>query len=124
MDTINKYEISELRSFKNPPSGVRLVGEAIALIFNKRAEYDQFLKLLNSGPDQFIRSIKEYNINFISTFTLNELRTYIDNPVFTQNNMVKFSKPASLFCSWVISAYNYGKFVNEVIIIKKIAFLI
>jgi len=111
LDRIDKKEISEVRSFRNPPTVVRLVGEAICLYLNKTPSYENFKQLLVSD---FTNKLKEYNINNISEYTINKLKKYIDDPSFTPDNIKKYSQISVYLCAWVIAVYHYGTMNNQV----------
>ncbi len=112
MDKINKSQISEIRSFKNPPSIVSLVGEAICLYVNMTPSYENFKRLL-VNPD-FIDKLKEYNFNNISEYTMNKLKKYIDDPRFTLENIKKYSQMSVYLAAWVIAVYHFGLMNNQV----------
>ena len=112
MDRINKSEISEIRSFKIPPSIVSLVGEAICLYMNKAPSNENF-KMLLGNPD-FIYKLKEYNFNNISEHTLNKLKKYIDDSRFTLENIKKYSPMSVYLAAWVIAVYHFGLMINRV----------
>jgi len=112
LDKINKSQISEIRSFKNPPSIVSLVGEAICLYVNKTPSYENFKGLL-VNPD-FIDKLKEYNFNNISEYTMNKLKKYIDDPRFTLENIKKYSQMSVYLAAWVIAVYHFGLMNNQV----------
>ena len=105
---LNKGDISELRSYKNPPSAVRLVGEAMCYYFNKSATWENFTKLI--ADMGFIEKIKFYDVNGVSEYAVKSLKKYIDDPAFNVENVRKFSSASALICGWIISLYSYSVF--------------
>lgn len=113
---MSKKDISEIRSYKNPPSVVRLIGESMCYFFNKSATWENYIKL--TGDMTFVEKIKYYDINSVSEYAVKSLKKYIDDPAFNVENVKKYSSASALQCSWVIALYNYSDFNIKVKILK------
>jgi dynein heavy chain len=57
LDTLNKGDIVELKSFPNPAEDVVTVVKSVCLLFEVKESWDEGKKLM-SNPESFITSLK------------------------------------------------------------------
>jgi dynein heavy chain len=92
LETLNKNDISEIKSLKSPPQGVKLVMETICILKGvkpvlentggiKTLQYwDSAKKML--GDLKFLQTLLEYDKDNIPQATIDKLEIYITNPEF------------------------------------------
>lgn len=113
LNNLSKSEIVTMKAFKAPPSTVVKLGEAFCVIFNKKVEYHNFLKLI--GSMDFISFLMLYDKQNMSDYTLNQLSTYVNSENFNSKYMMaQISKGCGLLCQWVVSLYNYARLYSTV----------
>ncbi len=112
LHNLKKNDLSELRSFKMPPSAVRLAGEAVCILFASKPTYDNFTKHLNDPG--FQQKLISYDRDAISDYAYEELVKYMKSPDFVPENMAKQNRVASVLCEWVICMYEYKQIVDEI----------
>ena len=113
LQTIYKGDISELRSYKYPPNGVKMVGEAVCYLFAKEASWKNFTELVVMF-DAFKAKILSYDIATISEYALKCLEKYVEQtPEFKPEYIMKMSRICSILCEWVINVYLSKKLGNQ-----------
>ena len=103
---IRKEDLDELKSFKAPPTIVQFIAEATCYLFAKKANYQNFVKLLNKND--FLARLKNFDSNSINDYKLKRLREYIEMPEFDSVTAANVSLSASILYDWIHSVYNYG----------------
>lgn len=75
LNTLNKGDIIEMKSYPKPPEDLVLVVSAVCLILGQKETWDEAKKLMNQ-PEAFITSLKEYDKDKIKETTLKKLKKY------------------------------------------------
>ena len=117
LKALNKGDVGEIKSMQNPPTGVRLVMEAVCILQEvvpkmvpgekmgtKVADYWSVCGPLLANPQKFLESLFQYNKDAIPDKVIQKIQPYIDNPDFTPAAISKGTTCPSyyLFC-----LYNY-----------------
>ncbi|XP_078260700.1 dynein axonemal heavy chain 7 [Rhinoraja longicauda] len=132
LDTLTTQDITVMKSMKSPPSGVKLVMEAICILKGIKADripdptgsgkkIEEFWgpakKVL--GDMKLLQSLHEYDKDNIPSAYINIIRSkYITNPEFIPEKIRNASNAAEGLCKWVIAIDSYDK-VAKVVAPKK-----
>jgi dynein heavy chain len=136
LDTIKQSEINEVKILSKPPSGVKVVCEAVCVMLGIKPQRipdpeDPSKRIMDFwGPSQkmlgdpdFINQLKTYDKDNIPPKTIAEIRKkYVTDPRFTPEAAEKASKAAAGLCKWVYAMETYER-VSAVVGPKKEALL-
>jgi dynein heavy chain, axonemal len=75
LDTLDKKDIVEMKSYAKPAEDIVLVVSAVCLLLDKPESWDEGKKLMNQ-PDGFIQSLKTFNKDNIKESKLKKLKKY------------------------------------------------
>lgn len=95
LKSLNKNDISEVRSMKRPPEGVVYVIEAICIVkglgTNTRGKVDywELGRNMLSNSTAFLDSLVHYDKESLTEFTINKLKPYVENPAFQPKKIIK-----------------------------------
>jgi len=98
LDSLDKNDITEMKSFAKPPPLVQTTMEAVCVLMGEKADWDTSKRLL--GDAQFIKRLKEYDKDNIPEKALKQLKKYIDDPNYTPERVQSQSKAARSICMW------------------------
>ncbi|XP_077979573.1 dynein axonemal heavy chain 3-like isoform X2 [Glandiceps talaboti] len=132
LNTLKPSDISMVKSMKNPPSGVKLVMEAICIMKGVKPERKPDPsgsgKMIEDfwGPSQkvlgdmkFLESLKIYDKDNINPVIMKKIRDkYIPNPEFDPTSIRNASMACEGLCRWVRAMDTYDK-VAKVVAPKK-----
>ena len=134
LDTLKPADITVLKSMKSPPSGVKLVMEAVCVMKDikpvkipdptgsgkKVEDYWGPSKTLMSDM-KFLDNLKTYDKDNISPSIMKVIRSkYMDNPEFDPEKIKSASSAAEGLCRWVRAMECYDR-VAKVVEPKKLA---
>jgi dynein heavy chain len=112
LETLNKSDIVEVKSFISPPPLVRVVMDAVCLLLGAKQTWEDAKKLL--GDMQFIQTLQTYDKDSITEGLLRKLRRYIENPQFQPEVVQKVSRAATCLCMWVRAIDTYARVYRDV----------
>ncbi|KAF8787223.1 Dynein beta chain like protein [Argiope bruennichi] len=112
LNTLNKSNLTELRSFGSPPVAVRNVTSAVMVLLATDGKIPKDLswraaKLTMSKVDNFLDSLINFDKDNIHENSLRAVQTYIKSPEFKPEVVVGKSQAAAGLCSWVINVLKY-----------------
>jgi dynein heavy chain len=132
LNTLSSQDITVVKTMKSPPSGVKLVMEAVCILkgvkpdripdpsgSGKKIEdfWGPSKKLL--GDMKFLQSLKEYDKDNIPQAFVTKIRNeYVTNPDFDPPKIKNASTAAEGLCRWVLAIEKYEK-VARVVAPKK-----
>jgi len=126
LDTLDKKELTEMKSFGNPPAAVVNVMNAVMILLNtKRVPKKKDLtwkngqKAMNVGVEKFLTSLKEYDKEHIPKATVTAVTPYIQDPEFNAEFIATKSKAAAGLCDWVINIIGFHTINEKVIPLRK-----
>eukprot|EP00002_Diphylleia_rotans_P013196 TRINITY_DN2570_c0_g1_i1.p1 TRINITY_DN2570_c0_g1~~TRINITY_DN2570_c0_g1_i1.p1 ORF type:complete len:3210 (-),score=627.88 TRINITY_DN2570_c0_g1_i1:227-9145(-) len=132
LETLNKNDVSEVKSMKNPPEGVRKVMEAVCIMLDikptllegnrmgkKVYDYWESSKKMLSDS-KFLQTLQAYDKDNIAPGIIEKIVPYIKDKTFEPSVMQKVSIAATSLCMWVRAIYRYHK-VYRVVAPKKAA---
>ncbi|RHY84261.1 hypothetical protein DYB26_001855, partial [Aphanomyces astaci] len=112
LDSLDKKDITEVRSFAKPPQIVIVVMEAVCIMLGEKPDWDTSKKLL--AKSTFMQELKEYDKDNIPPSVLKKVRKYTDSPEFAVDEVKKVSKAAMSLCMWIHAMDVYSRVVKEV----------
>ena len=99
LKSLTKADITEVKSFTNPPNAVRIVMEAVCVMLGEKESWDVAKKLL--GKVDFMDQLQNYDKDNIAESKLKKLRkVYIPMDEFQPENVQKVSKAGLGLCLW------------------------
>ncbi|XP_037943923.1 dynein beta chain, ciliary-like [Teleopsis dalmanni] len=112
LNTLNKNNLTELKSFGSPPKAVVNVCAAVMVLLavNGKIPRDRSwkaAKLTMVRVDQFLNDLVNYNKDNIHPNIIEELQEYLKDPEFNPDNIVQKSVAAAGLCAWVINIHRY-----------------
>ncbi|XP_017768545.1 PREDICTED: dynein heavy chain 1, axonemal-like [Nicrophorus vespilloides] len=133
LQSLNKNDITEVRAMKRPPTGVIYVIEAICIVKNvkpnkvpglkpgeKLNDYWEPGRAMLTDPGAFLVSLMNFDKDSITEDMINKLKSYVEDPQFQPQKIIKVSKACTSLCMWVHAMYKYY-FVNMQVAPKKAA---
>uniref|UniRef100_A0A1I8PY36 AAA+ ATPase domain-containing protein n=1 Tax=Stomoxys calcitrans TaxID=35570 RepID=A0A1I8PY36_STOCA len=112
LNTLNKNNLTELKSFGSPPKAVVNVCAAVMVLFanNGKIPRDRSwkaAKLMMVRVDQFLNDLVNYNKDNIHPNIIEMLQGYLKDPEFNPDKIVQKSVAAAGLCAWVINIHRY-----------------
>ncbi|XP_034934334.1 dynein heavy chain 2, axonemal [Chelonus insularis] len=107
LDTLNKKDLAEIKSFSRPPPKVEIVMEAVMILKNSEPTWVESKRQL--GDVNFLSSLRNFDKDHISDRTLKAIGKYTSNPEFIPEKVGQVSIAAKSLCMWVIAMEQYGK---------------
>jgi len=131
LNTLTKNDITEVKSMKSPPSGVKLVMEAVCIMksikpkrindpaggVKKVDDYWGPSQILLADPN-FLSDLQTFDKDNISVQIIEKIRPYVNNESFEPEVIKKASKAAYGLCCWVRAMEAYDR-VAKVVAPKK-----
>eukprot|EP00741_Cyanophora_paradoxa_P024436 tig00022075_g23593.t1 len=112
LKSLNKNDITEVKSFAKPPPLVMTVMEAVCILKGVKPTWDESKKLLSDT--NFLQSLENYDKDNISEAIVQKLKKYVTNPEFQPATVEKVSKAAKSLCQWVLAMNTYARVAKSV----------
>ncbi len=113
VSAIDKAELNELRSMKNPPELAQQVLEAVCILLGLKADWNA-AKSVTADSGAFLQKLLEFDKDNIAEQTSKRVRRYIDNPKFIPDEVAKVSRLCSSLCMWVRAIDLYAKIFKSI----------
>ncbi|XP_053677597.1 dynein axonemal heavy chain 2-like [Anopheles nili] len=107
LDSLNKKDMNEIKSYSRPPTRVELVMEAVMILLGKEPTWAESKRQL--GEQKFLDTLKGFDRNNITERTLKTIGGYVRNPDLEPDKVGTVSKAAKSLMLWVRAIENYGK---------------
>ena len=126
LDTLKKQDIDVIKTMKQPPSGVKLVMEAVCVMKEVKPEKvadSSGKKVLDYwgpakkmiGDMKFLQSLKDYDKDNIPAKTMAVIRDkYIPDDNFVPEKVAKASSAAEGLCKWIRAMEVYDRVAKVV----------
>ncbi|NXB68815.1 DYH9 protein, partial [Struthidea cinerea] len=119
LNTLNKTNLTELRSFGSPPSAVSNVTAAVMVLTapGGRIPKDRSwkaAKVAMARVDGFLDSLIKFNKENIHENCLKALQPYLQDPKFNPEFVATKSSAAAGLCSWVLNIARFHRVFCEV----------
>ena len=113
LKSLTKADITEVKSFTNPPNAVRVVMEAVCVLLGEKPDWDTSKKLL--GRSDFMDLLTGYDKDNIEAKRLKTLRKqYIPVDEMQPDIVQKVSKAGLGLCLWARAMDVYADVAKEV----------
>ncbi|KAL7641741.1 UNVERIFIED_CONTAM: hypothetical protein RMT77_007615 [Armadillidium vulgare] len=112
LNTLNKANLTELKSFGSPPSGVSNVTAAVMVLLSQHGKIPKdrswkTAKVIMAKVDQFLDQLINYNKEDIHPDVIKALQPYLEDPDFNPDFIRTKSIAAAGLCSWVINIIRF-----------------
>ncbi|OWK51882.1 Dynein heavy chain 9, axonemal, partial [Lonchura striata] len=119
LNTLNKTNLTELRSFGSPPSAVSNVTAAVMVLTapGGKIPKDRSWKAARAAMarvDSFLDSLIKFNKENIHENCLRALQPYLQDPRFNPESVATKSAAAAGLCSWVLNIARFHRVFGEV----------
>eukprot|EP00762_Andalucia_godoyi_P000666 ANDGO_05308.mRNA.1 Dynein-1-beta heavy chain len=112
LNSLNKQDITEIKSFKTPPPLVQTVMEAVCILKGVKPEWKSATSLL--ADTGFLKSLVDFDKDNIQSATLKKLAKYIQDPDFDPEKVAKVSRAARSLCLWAHAINTYAEVAKTV----------
>ena len=113
LKSLTKADITEVKSFTNPPNAVRVVMEGVCVLLGEKESWDVAKKLL--GRTDFMELLTGYDKDNIPEARLKKLRkNYMNVDEFQPEVVQKVSKAGLGLCLWCRAMDVYAEVAKEV----------
>jgi dynein heavy chain len=114
LDTLDKTNLTEMKSFPNPPAAVLSVSAAVMCLMcvekNGKVQKDKSwkaAKAMMGNVDKFLNDLKTYDKENIQESSRKEVSVYLKDPEFDPELVKTKSSAAAGLCSWVINIVKF-----------------
>ncbi|XP_076548684.1 dynein beta chain, ciliary isoform X2 [Osmia lignaria lignaria] len=114
LDTLNKNNLTELKSFGTPPAQVAMVVEAVLVLFAPKGQIPKdrswkACKAMMGHTDTFLSQLRNYDKENIHAEIVRAIQPYINQKEFDPEIIYSKSQAAAGLCSWVknIMVFHY-----------------
>ncbi|XP_067914454.1 dynein axonemal heavy chain 17-like [Heterodontus francisci] len=119
LNTLNKNNLTELKSFGSPPDAVVLVTGAVMILLAPSGKVPKdrswkAAKIMMGKVDGFLDSLINYDKERIPESSLKAFRPILDNPMFDADFVRTKSIAAAGLCSWCINIVKFYEVFCEV----------
>ncbi|GLG99541.1 Dynein heavy chain, cytoplasmic [Gryllus bimaculatus] len=125
LNTLNKNNLTELKSFGSPPDAVVNVVGAVMVLFSQRNKIPKdrswkACKMMMGKVDAFLESLLCYDKDNIHHEIVKAVKEYLNDTEFNPDHIRSKSFAAAGLCAWVINIVKYNE-VYEMVKPKRIA---
>ena len=116
VDCLSKNMLGELKSLKQPPSGVDLITSACLILIEreyKNHKWDRAQKMMGN-VDAFKQRLQAFRGEDITDDEIAKLQPFLSNPLFTVEEMTKKSAAAANLCNWVVNIVRFNRIYVKV----------
>eukprot|EP00439_Symbiodinium_sp_Y106_P064710 s2832_g10.t1 len=114
LDSLDKKDIQEVKSFAKPPPLVEVVLSAVCLLMGQKESWDDAKKLMNDT--KFLDNLKTYDKDALANNAklTQKLQKYIKREDFVAEKVKSVSSAAMSLCMWVRAMDVYGRVSREI----------
>nr|XP_057923809.1 dynein axonemal heavy chain 2 isoform X2 [Doryrhamphus excisus] len=106
LESLNKKDMTEIKSYGRPPALVEKVMQAVMTLLNKEPTWAEAKRQL--GEANFIKTLINFDKDNISDRVLKRIGNYCRQPDFQPETIGKVSLAAKSLCMWVRAMEVYG----------------
>ncbi|XP_021270931.1 dynein heavy chain 17, axonemal [Numida meleagris] len=119
LNTLNKNNLTELKSFGSPPQAVVNVTAAVMILTAPHGKIPKdrswkAAKLMMGKVDTFLEALKKFDKEHIPEACLKEFQRYQGDPTFDPEFIMSKSTAAAGLCSWCLNIVRFYKVYCEV----------
>ncbi|RZC39341.1 MT, DHC N2, AAA 7, DHC N1 and/or AAA 9 domain containing protein [Asbolus verrucosus] len=120
LNTLNKNNLTELKSFTQPPDAVVSVTAAVLILFSPKGRIPKdrswkACKSMMTKVDQFLSDLINYDKENMHPDVVKATLEYTKNPEFSPEKILSKSVAAAGLCAWVI---NILKFYDVFVVVE------
>ncbi|CAM9185724.1 unnamed protein product, partial [Choristocarpus tenellus] len=112
LNSLKKDDISEVKSFQNPPQAVQTVMEAVCLLLSEAQDWESAKRVL--GRSSFMDDLRTYNKEKLTAHRRKILKRYVQDENMSVDRLRKVSLAAAGMCMWVHAMDQYADVYEEV----------
>lgn len=109
---INKYHITEMKSFTNPPQLVRLAMQAVCVLLGVPPTWPEALRIL--ADIRFLDRLRNFDKDHVDPVLIERVKYYVNHPDFSMENMKRASLASTTLCKWVLAIMRYFEVMKSV----------
>eukprot|EP00928_Gymnodinium_smaydae_P068043 TRINITY_DN5109_c0_g2_i1.p1 TRINITY_DN5109_c0_g2~~TRINITY_DN5109_c0_g2_i1.p1 ORF type:complete len:2204 (+),score=637.65 TRINITY_DN5109_c0_g2_i1:114-6725(+) len=114
LDSLDKKDIQEVKSFAKPPPLVEVVLQAVCLLMGKKESWDEAKKLMNDSG--FLQTLRDYDKDALASNMklTGKLQRYVKRDDFQPEAVKKVSAAAMSLCMWVRAMDVYARVARSI----------
>ncbi|XP_063098620.1 dynein axonemal heavy chain 2 isoform X5 [Cavia porcellus] len=112
LESLNKKDIGEIKSYGRPPAQVEMVMQAVMILRGNEPTWTEAKRQL--GEQNFIKSLIHFDKDNISDKVLKKIGAYCAQPDFQPDIIGRVSLAAKSLCMWVRAMELYGRLYRVV----------
>ncbi|KAK7827526.1 hypothetical protein U0070_026732 [Myodes glareolus] len=112
LESLNKKDIGEIKSYGRPPAQVEMVMQAVMILRGNEPTWAEAKRQL--GEQNFIKSLINFDKDNISDKVLKKIGAYCAQPDFQPDIIGRVSLAAKSLCMWVRAMELYGRLYRVV----------
>ncbi|XP_060146269.1 dynein axonemal heavy chain 2 isoform X4 [Globicephala melas] len=112
LESLNKKDIGEIKSYGRPPAQVEMVLQAVMILRGNEPTWVEAKRQL--GEQNFIKSLINFDKDNISDKVLKKIGAYCAQPDFQPDIIGRVSLAAKSLCMWVRAMELYGRLYRVV----------
>jgi dynein heavy chain len=112
LNTLDKNNLTEMKSFANPPSAVLVVASAVLVLLAPGGKVPKdrswkAAKAMMGNVDKFLNDLKTYDKDNVPESCRKEVQVYLKDPIFVPELVKSQSSAAAGLCSWCVNILRY-----------------
>jgi dynein heavy chain len=112
LESLSKAAVTEVKTFGNPPEGVKRVMFAVCTLFGRKNDWDTARSMLSQT--NFIQTLVYYKVEEIDEIMNKRMRPFIEDPDFKPDKLETVSKAAANICQWIVAIVEFAR-VSKII---------
>ncbi|XP_046278077.1 dynein axonemal heavy chain 2 isoform X2 [Marmota monax] len=112
LESLNKKDIGEIKSYGRPPAQVEIVMQAVMILRGNEPTWAEAKRQL--GEQNFIKSLINFDKDNISDKVLKKIGAYCAQPDFQPDIIGRVALAAKSLCMWVRAMELYGRLYRVV----------
>merc|ERR1719399_310316 len=112
LDSLDKKDIGEIKSFAKPPPLVMMTMEAVNILLGEKPDWDSAKRVLNDSA--FLDKLRNYDKDNIPGPALKKLAKFVIRDEYQPDVVGRQSSAAKSLCMWTHAMDTYSKVAKEV----------
>ena len=97
VEKLDKSAITEIKAYSNPPSAVEKVLACVMILMGKPGDFGNAKRVL--GETNFLSNLKAFDKDNVKNSTVTKVKKYVENQLFTADEVTKVSYAAGALCA-------------------------
>ncbi|KAL8272360.1 hypothetical protein Esti_003650 [Eimeria stiedai] len=112
LESLDKRDLQELKSFPSPPALVETVMNAVCLLLGRKQSWEEAKKVLNDTS--LLSTLQDYDKDNLPPKLMHQLSKYTALEDFVPEKVANVSKAATSLCMWVRAVESYAKVLKVI----------